>query len=384
MARGEAGRKLNVMQCRSTYTTGGGPDKTVLLIGERADRERFNIYLTYMRGADDDDFQIANWARAKGLNINEVIERGRFDMRNVLEINRLIREQRIDIFHARDYKTSVIGFLLGFLNPRMKLVFTAHGWVVDSAKLKLYTWLNLVSLKKYQKLIAVSEATKKFMVDSGVDKEKIVVIYNAIDTELWSRAAVRSTLRSELGIAPASKIVGVVGRLRYEKDIPATLAVAQKVIAARPDTYFTVIGDGPDREQAERSVREMGLEKRILFLGFRNDALNVYAALDLFVSTSLTEGTPNTVLEAMAMEVPVIHTAVGGVPEMITDGYDGILIRPGDVEGGGQAALSVLQDEGRAAQLRARGRETVCARFSFHARMKSIESLYEEVAAHES
>lgn len=375
-------RKINVMQCRSTYTTGGGPDKTVLLIAEKANPQEFNIILMYMRGANDNEFQITKWAREKGLTVHEVIEHGKFDFDNLRQINRLIREFQIDIFHARDYKTCFIGFLLGMINPRMKLVFTAHGWIVDSTKMKFYTWLNLVSLKKYHKIIAVSQATKKVMIDSGIDEKKIVVVYNAIDVDIWKRDKVLSTFRDELHIPATSKVIGVVGRLRYEKDISTTLAVAQKVIQVRPDTYFVLVGDGPDREEAEKTVKQLGLEENILFVGFRKDALNIYAALDMFVSTSLTEGTPNTVLEAMAMEVPVVHTIVGGVPEMIEDGYNGILCRVGDVDGIAEATLSVLNDEEKAALLRQRGRESVCLKFSFATRLKMVEQLYEEVFSH--
>ena len=132
-------------------------------------------------------------------------------------------------------------------------MFTAHGWIVDSSKQKLYTWLNLFSLKKYHKMIAVSQATKQMMLDSGLPEDKIEIVLNAIDVETWKRENVYSTIRAEFNIPERSKIVGIVGRLRYEKDIPATLKVAQTVIQERPDTYFLLVGDGPDREDAEEN-----------------------------------------------------------------------------------------------------------------------------------
>lgn len=369
-----------MMQCRSTYTTGGGPDKTVLLVAERANQEKFNVIIMYMRGARDNDFQIAKWARDRGLTVHEVLEHGKFDFDNLRQINRLIRDYKIDIYHARDYKTCFFGFLVGLINPRLKLVFTAHGWIIDNAKQKLYTWLNLFSLKRYDRIIAVSKATKQIMVDSGIDANRIDLVYNAIDVDLWNRAMVASSFRAELQIPDIAKLVGVVGRLSKEKGIDITLEVAQKVIAVRPDTYFVLVGDGPNRQEVEQNLLELGLSKNVFLVGFRKDALNIYAGLDLFLSTSLTEGTPNTVLEAMAMEVPVVHTAVGGVPEIIEDGVDGILCKVGDVEGISQAVLSVLNDEEQARQLREQGRQSACSKFSFTARMQTIESLYEQVA----
>lgn len=372
-------RKINVMQCRSTYTTGGGPDKTVLLVAEKANPEKFNVIIMYMRGVHDSEFQIARWARDKGLTVHEVLEHGKFDFDNLRQINRIIRDNKIDIYHARDYKTCFFGFLVGLVNPRMKLVFTAHGWIIDNAKQKLYTWLNLFSLKRYDRIIAVSKATKQIMVDSGIDEKRIDLVYNAIDVDLWQRDTVESTFRSELQVPDSGKLVGVVGRLSKEKGIDTTLAVAQQVIAARPDTYFVLVGDGPNRQEVENNLLELGLSKNVFLVGFRKDALNIYAGLDLFLSTSLTEGTPNTVLEALAMEVPVVHTAVGGVPEIVEDGVDGILCKVGDVAGISHIVLSVLNDEDKARQLRERGRHSVCSKFSFTARMQAIESLYEQV-----
>lgn len=379
LKKGGRKKKINVLQCRSTYTTGGGPDKTVLLAAEKHNSERFNIVLMYMRGASDTEFQITKWAREKGLTIHEVLEHKKLDFDNLRQIHRLIRRYAIDIYHARDYKTCFIGYLLGTINRRMKLVFTAHGWVVDSTKQKLYTWLNLYSLKKYHKMIAVSEATKQLMLDSGIDEKKIVVVHNGIDVDSWKRENVSSTIREEFHILSTSKIVGVVGRLRWEKDLLTTLNVAEKVIREKPDTYFLLVGDGPDREGLEHQVQQMGLSEKILFLGFRKDPMNIYAALDVFASTSLTEGTPNTVLEALAMEVPIVHTDVGGVHEMIQDGYDGILCQVGDIDEISQAILSILNNEEKARSLREHGRQTVCTKFSFANRLKTIETIYEEV-----
>jgi glycosyltransferase involved in cell wall biosynthesis len=291
----------------------------------------------------------------------------------------LIRDYKIDIYHARDYKTCFIGYLMSFLHPRMKLIFTAHGWVVDSARQKLYTWLNLFSLKRYHKIIAVSEATKQLMLDSGIPAKKIIVVHNAIEVDIWQRAGGVSPLREEFQIPVTSKVVGIVGRLRWEKDLQTTIKVAERVIRVRPDTYFLLVGDGPDRPQLEQQVQALGLADKVLFLGFRKDALNIYAALNVFASTSLMEGTPNTVLEALAMEVPVVYTDVGGVREMITSGENGILCQVGDVEGIAQAILTILNDDDTAQKLRTQGRAMVCNRFSFTNRLNILETLYEEL-----
>ncbi|PID58039.1 hypothetical protein CSB45_04945 [candidate division KSB3 bacterium] len=371
---------INIMQCRSTYTTGGGPDKTVLLIAEKANPAKFTHVLMYMHGAYDTDFQIGNWARAKGLTIHEVPEYKKLDLDNILRVRRLIKQHQIDIIHTRDHKTCVVGYLATLLNPRVKRLFTAHLWQDhDSLKMKFYTWLNLKLLKHYDKIIAVSCALKEFMVARGLPAEKITVIHNAIDTDAWQRTNVPETIRDELSLPVSAKVVGVVGRLRYEKDLPTTLKVAQRVIAERPDCYFLIVGDGPDRDELEQEVADLGLSENIRFLGFRHDTIKIYAGLDVFLSTARIEGTPNTALEAMAMEAPVIYTKVGGVGEIIQDGHDGLLFQVGDVDGISKAALNVLNDEALAEKLRKNGRQSVCEKFSFTQRLKAVEAVYESL-----
>lgn len=377
-------KKIHVMQCRSTYTTGGGPDKTVLLIAEKANPEKFQIILMYMRGADDAQFQIGHWAREKGLTIHEVLEHGKLSLANLKEIHQLIQQYQIDILHTRDYKTAIVGYLLSFFNPQLKLLFTSHLWQdLDSLKMKVYTWLNLFALRKYHKVIAVSEDLRNFMIQRGVAAEKITVLHNAIDVDTWKRSNVPSTIREELQISPQSHVIGVVGRLRYEKDLPTTLRVAQKVIQELPDTYFLIVGDGPDKETLELQVQDMGLADNIRFLGFRKDTIKIYAGMDMFASTARIEGTPNTALEAMAMEVPVVYTRVGGVGEIIQDGYDGLLYDIGDAEGITQGILSILTDNEKASMLRENARRSVCEKFSFAKRLKAIETIYEELIYNE-
>jgi glycosyltransferase involved in cell wall biosynthesis len=367
------------MQCRSTYTTGGGPDKTALLIAEKANSEKFNVILMYMRGADDTEFQIGNWARERGLTIHEVLERGKLNFSNLQEIHRLIKKYDIDVLHARDYKTAVVAYILSYFNPRLKLVFTAHLWIEDDLKMKIYTWLNILALHRFHRIIAVSGALRQFMLKRHVNPHKITVLHNAIDVETWDPAKVNSTVREEFNIPVTSKIVGVVGRVRDEKDIPTTLKVAKAVLTTRPDTYFLIVGDGPTKEESEQQAREMGLANNVLFLGFRKDTINVYAGLDVFASTSLTEGTPNTVLEAFAMGVPVIYTDVGGVAEIVQNGETGLLFQPGDVEGISQAVLSFLDDEEKAKTFGQRGREAACTKFSFQHRLRNVEKIYADV-----
>lgn len=373
--------KIHVMQCRSTYTTGGGPDKTTLLIAERSDPNRFSQTLLYMRGANDTDFQIGNWARAKGLKIFEVLEYKKLDLSNILETKKIIKKEQIDILHTRDYKTCVVGYLATLFNPNIKLLFTAHLWQDrDSLKMKFYTWLNLLVLKRYHRVIAVSQALKDYMIRRGVPEKKITVIHNAIDTDEWQKTTNTSAILNNNTIPTEANIVGVVGRLRYEKDLHTTLKVAAETIKAVPSTHFLIIGNGPDKKELEQYASHLGIDKNVHFMGFQRDTKELYNIMDFFLSTARVEGMPNTALEAMAMEAPVLYTEVGGVNEIITDGHDGLLFQTGDVKGISKALITLLNNPDRAKEIGKNGRETVCEKFSLTKRLQAVEAVYEALA----
>lgn len=370
--------QLKIMELRGTYKGGGGPDKTILLSALAHDDRKFYVLVTYLRDPKDDDFQIGKLALGMGiLHYTEVLDRCMLDFNCLLTLNRLVKKHEIQIIHVHDLKTTLLGVLLKALNPRVKIMHTAHGWIVNTREDKIKQRLQFLMLKLYPFHIAVSKATKNLMVENGILAKRIRVLYNSIDINYWKNDNC-PTIRSEFNVPGDSFVVGTVGRLSKEKDLPTFFAVAKKLLTKNPNIYFMVIGDGQKDlvDTLHKLAETEGIKDSIIFTGHRTDLKNFYTSFDLFLSTSVTEGLPNTILEAMAMEIPIVATAVGGVPELIEHQKSGILSAPKDVDGLSAAVLHLMKDREKCKSFAVSGRANIENNFSFSHRLKIIENYY--------
>lgn len=375
-------KKTRIMELRGTYKGGGGPDKTILLSAAKHDPKKFFVLVTYLRDPEDDEFQIGEMAKKMGVpDYVEVIDRSMLDLKCLFELNHLIKKHSLEIIHVHDLKTTLLGFLLKVLNPKIKIMHTAHGWIVSSKTDHLKQKLQYQLLKFYPLHIAVSNATKGLMVDSGIKPDSIKVLYNSIDTDFWNRENNTSAIRDEFNISDDSMIVGTVGRLSREKDLPTFFKVANKILEKFPKTRFLIIGDGKDGIVNELRLlsKEMGIEQSIIFTGHRTDLLNIYLSFDVFLMTSITEGLPNTALEAMALEVPVVSTNVGGVPELVEDVVTGFLCDKGDVITISDKVIELLGNSELRKKISKNARNRIKDKFCFFRRTKVIEDYYLEL-----
>lgn len=380
---------IRVMDLRGTYKGGGGPDKTVLNSAARHDPARVHVLVTYLRQPGDGEFQIPEMARRLGINYVDVVDGSTVDWSCLTRLRELLREHDLKLVHAHDDKTLLYGWLLKLMTPGLKIMYTCHSHAVrccgdhagprEHLAFRLRQKMTVFLMKRYcRPIITVSHNTKQRLVDNGFGEGDVAVLHNGIDTREWRRDGARQVLREELGIPPGSFIVGTVARITPEKDLPTFYRVAEVVAAQMPGVTFVVVGDGYGNElaRARDDVRTRGLDRSICFTGHRNDLPDVYASFDVFLMTSVTEGLPNTLLEAMALGVPSVSTAVGGIPELLTHGTDGFLAPAGDVEGLARHVVSLLHDTGLRQRCGAMCRERIVERFSFDRRVRMMEDYY--------
>ncbi|NOT55535.1 MAG: glycosyltransferase family 4 protein [Deltaproteobacteria bacterium] len=374
---------IRLLELRNTYKWGGGPDKTILLSAQRHDQARVSVVVGYIRDVRDREFRIAEQARSRGLNFYEIEERGKFDLRVLRAIRDLVIRHDINLIHAHDYKSDLFAYLIQrWMRPRrVALLSTAHAWVMLGLRGAFYRRLDLFLMKRFDALIAVSHATKEEMMSAGVPPAKINVIHNAIDTEVWARAQVSTDLREELGIAGAFPVIGYVGRIDPEKDLDTWLHAAVAATGQFPKARFVLAGEGRDgttQAHLRRLAETLGVADRVIFSGYQSHLLPTYAAFDIFLFTSRREGLPNSILEAMAMGLPVVTTDVAGAKELVDHGQTGFVLPQGDVRGLAEAVTALVND----AELRSRmgecGRRRVEHSFSFTKRLRSVEDLYEK------
>ncbi len=384
---------IRVMDLRGTYKGGGGPDKTILNSAAQHDKRRVDVLVTYLRDPNDYEFGITNWAKELRINYVEVLDRKVLDLKCLLELSGLIIKHDIQLLHTHDDKTLLYGCLLKVRIPGIKLMHTCHSHAEYSRdtfsslcnyfKFRLRKRFLIFLMNKHKKpIITISENTRQRLISGGLVPEHVTVLYNGIDTEYWQRKGIRPVLRKELKIKDNEFLVGTVARITYDKDLPTFYKVAQLVLEENPAVKFVIVGDGYGNElqEAKDQVASLGLDKIIHFTGHRTDLREIYSSLDIFLITSLTEGMPNTVLEAMALEVPVVATDVGGVPELMGNGKTGILCKTKSHKNMTSALLKLMDDKILRINFATSSRQRIEKKFSFTKRLQKMEQFYAELA----
>jgi glycosyltransferase involved in cell wall biosynthesis len=379
--------KTRLLELRNTYKWGGGPDKTILLSAERHDKTQVSVVVAYIRDVHDHEFVIADQARDRGLTFHEIEERGKFDPRVIRAIADLVVKYDINLIHAHDYKSDLFAYLVRWWlwRRRLAVISTAHAWVMIGPRGELYRRLDLLLMRRFDHLIAVSHATRDEMCSAGVPPDKISVIHNGIDTDVWSPVQAEPGLRQEFGLGDAFPVLGYVGRIMPEKDLETWLRAAALVAQQYPQARFVLVGEGRDGttlQSLQKLAGTLGIEKQVIFPGYRTDLVGVYASFDIFVLTSLREGLPNSILEAMALGLPVVTTDVAGAKELVCDGQTGFVLPQRDVQGIAQAMCNLAGDATLRQRLGQAGRQRVEGEFSFTQRLQRIEALYAQIVAH--
>ena len=386
---------VRVMDFRGTYKGGGGPDKTILNSAAQHDRSRVDVLVAYLKQPHDDEFQITQMAEERGLNFVAITDRIMLDVICVFELRRLIRRHAIQVLHTHDDKTLLYGVLLRLMRPGLRLMHTCHSHSdynrnqFDKAfawySFLLRKWSEVTLMRCHHKpILTISENTRKRLIHSGLRPEHVEVMPNGIDVGYWRRHGAEPVLRREFNLKDGQMLVGTVARIAFDKDLPTFYEVAARVVRQCPGTVFVIVGDGYGNllDEARDQIEERGLSEVIRLTGHRTDLLNVYASFDLFLMTSLTEGMPNTVLEAMALELPIVSTSVGGVPELIEDGQCGLLAPIGDADALAAAVLSLLHDSHRRQQFGQAARIRIEEKFDFSKRVASLETYYSRFASY--
>jgi glycosyltransferase involved in cell wall biosynthesis len=382
-------KKINVLDVRSCRGGGGGPEKTILFSALETDREHFNMSVAYLKSKDDPEFDLHERARNLGVeSFYTIDERFKFDIGALRQLLKLLREKQIDIFHAHCYKSDLYGLILSRYH-KMKLVTTAHGplasfkffWASKNWRVRyLYDQLDLRLLRYYDLVLMVSDTMRDIISRYKVDPQRMMWIRNAIDSKFFRRSGKPDAeFRAKLGIPAHATVIGAVGRLNGEKDYPNLLRAAQILLQKRPDTYFVIAGKGELEQELKTLATELGVTHRVIFMGHFHDVRKVFEMMDLYVLSSTREGLPNTVLEAMAMEVPIVSTDVDGVKEAVADQSEAFLVPPQDSPALAAGLLRMLEDDELRLRLARQARAKVEAEFSFAHRTRTIENLYRQL-----
>jgi L-malate glycosyltransferase len=331
--------------------------------------------------------QLARELRSLGVEVAVVDESRHTPARIVAFLAKFFRSRRVDIIHTHRYKDTVLGTVAAKMAGVPHLIRTVHGltepmrgW--DRAKFHAYDTLDRAALRYFaDRIIAVSHGIAETLRSEGHRRSAIMPMHNGIDLGKTRARRSADAVRRELGIASGTLLIGTAGRLSPVKAQADLLRAARQILRERDDARFVLIGDGPLRGELAVLARELGVHHACTFVGSRHDIHDLLAALDIFVLPSLHEGIPMALLEAMALERPVVASAVGGIPEIITDGVDGVLVPAQNNRALAETCLALGLDRDRARGLGVAARRTVEERFSHEANGEALMNAYRSVLA---
>jgi glycosyltransferase involved in cell wall biosynthesis len=282
------------------------------------------------------------------------------------QLTKIIRDQQIDVVHVHSgcwHKAAMAGFLTGV----KRIIYTEHGRPSPDVPLlmrldKLYSFITT-------HVVCVSQNLADYMIrEVGISSSKISCIINGINE---TKLACARTPQKDV-----ANRIGIIARLAPVKDIPTLLQAVKLMDNQGIEFSLTVAGDGPERENLELLAASLGIASKVSFLGFRRDIAAVLAEIDIFVLSSVSEGTSITLLEAMAAGKSVVVTNVGGNPALVKDGINGFLVPSGDPAAMADALSRLMFDRSLRERMSSANIQTMQQQYSIHSMTKAYESLY--------
>lgn len=371
-------KPITILHTRTVTGSGGGPDKTILRSAAALDPARYHAIAAYLHPAGDGGIETLRAAAARfEMPMHTIPERGPIDRRAVRLMRDLCKRLHVDVWHAHDYKTDMLGRLIHRSRP-MKLVTTMHGFTGETWRTRLYAKLSHRALRRYDRVLAVSPQLMRYAAEHGVHPDKLRHVPNGIDVSEFKRKQSRDQAKYALGLAKDEHAMGVVARFSSEKGIDRAIRLFAKLHRDHTGSRLHLIGDGPQRKELESLVDELGLTYQVRWWGWQKDTRPILEAMDTLVVPSHTEGLPNVVLEAMAIGLPVAATRVGAVPDVLHQGECGVLLSDDEAAWPTQVAALIDQPLVRERLLCAAWMR-VNERYEFAARMKRVASIYDEL-----
>lgn len=331
-------RKLNIMHTVISLEV-GGLEKIVCDMVSGFDKELFNVEVCCFSTLGE----LAEKLMDDGINVTLLqITTKHYDPFYPLRLGRFLREKKVDVLHMHS-GTFFLGVQAGFLARTPAMIYTDHGrHLVDPKRLIL---MNRLSAIFVDKIVAVSRELEEYLANVvKLPRRKISTIINGIDTEKFSPRPKSASLLREFGISENTKIIGTVGRLAEVKDQSSMIEAFEVVGRHYSDSVLMLVGDGPLKSELQQFAADKNLEGKVIFTGTRSDVPELLNLFDVYLLTSLSEGTSVSLLEAMASGVPPVVTDVGGNPSVVSNGINGFIVKPKDTVNMSKNIINLLEN----------------------------------------
>jgi glycosyltransferase involved in cell wall biosynthesis len=359
----------------------GGVENHVLLLLKYIDRERFEPVVVCPAALAK---LIGGELQAMQVGVFELEVITPFDLRDMLRFVSFLRREKIDIVHAHLFNASRASHFLAKVAGVPITIETNHvreAW--RKGRLKTWYAIDRFFARFTDCIIAVSKANAEYLFNvKGIARSKVRVVQNGIETKALHRENNSvSSIRAALGVSMNAPLITVVARLESQKGHCYLLEAVAEILSAHPEAIFLLAGDGVLAPELKAQAKRLGIENNIIFAGFRSDVHDLLRASTVFLLPSLWEGLPLVAIEASAVGLPIIATAVDGTPEVVKDGDTGLLIEPRSSGAIATAVIELLDDPERARKMGRRGASFVRAHFDVSRQVEETERIYKELAA---
>ncbi|MCK9604467.1 MAG: glycosyltransferase family 4 protein [Candidatus Omnitrophica bacterium] len=361
----------------------GGAQKQLLSLITHLDKDRYSLFLF----TACDGFLADAFLSVPGLKIkrSRFLERPLNPCKDFLafcQIYNYIKRNKIDIVHTHSSKAGILGRWAARLAGVKVIVHTVHGWSFNDYQVffyrALFLWLERLAAHFTHKLIVVSEHDKQKGLANRIGNEKKYAIINyGIDYEEFTTQG--ASIRSQLGINTGDLVVGMISCFKAQKAPQDFIKLASLIHKRLPQVKFLLVGDGILRQDLERSILELGLGSQVILTGWRKDIPRVLQAMDVFVLTSLWEGMPISVLEAMVSSCPVVATNTGSISEVISEGKTGFLVAPGDMLSMSEKAIILLNSRDLRKEIGRQAKDSLGLNFTLTRMIKDSQELYKSI-----
>jgi glycosyltransferase involved in cell wall biosynthesis len=352
----------------------GGAQEALLNLVKFADRSRFELEVAAMHG-----FGVYyDLVRRAGVPVHS-LARHKLVPEYLISLVRLLRQGRFDLVHCHLIAANLIAKPLAAICGVPVLFNHDQCNDVFRYRNKVRLWLDRLANGITDQIIAVSASTRKFLLEwEKIPSHKVSLIYNAVDLERYSPGSeeLRRQCRTQFGLPDTAKVVLGAGRLQAQKNFAGFLRAAAALSRRLPEVYFVIAGEGPDRGILENLARQLGLADRVRFLGFVTRMRELYLASDVLFFPSFFEGTPMTVLEAMAAGLPIVASEIDGTAEVLIDGVDALLAPAEQNQVFVDLLVRVLEDQALSQRLAQQALAKVRERYSATAMVSEVEKLY--------
>ncbi|HKI37098.1 MAG TPA: glycosyltransferase [Gemmataceae bacterium] len=354
----------------------GGAEVLAARLGRRLrDDFRFVFFCLEQLGT------LGEQLRGEGFQVHVIGRRPGLDFGCCWRLSRRMRGAGVDLLHAHQYTPFFYGITARQFYRRPPVLFTEHGRTFPDYRRPRRVLANRALLARRDRVVAVGDAVRRALIDhEGIPAARAGVIYNGIALPSGTATADdRAAARRAMGVGPDDFVLLQVARLDPLKDHATAVRAVAGVAQRRPDVRLVLVGEGPDFPAIQELVGKRQLDSVVRLLGLRTDVPRLWAGADAALLTSVSEGIPLTLLEAMAARLPVVSTNVGGVPEVVEDGRTGLLAAAGDDEGLARQILRLAEDSELRRAMGEAGRCRAEERFDEARMLGAYRRLYHEM-----